>query len=461
MSISRFPVFWSKQFQIIIFKDKTGIVQNSISMEKTSKIDRRSFLKLGTVAGSFLIVPRHVLGGPGYLAPSDKINLGFIGCGRQSGGLRRKFQETAQTQVVAASDVYADKLATFIKAGNQWYAEKSGKDNYQSIVGIEDFRELLERKDIDAVVIASPDHWHAAMAVRAAKAGKDIYCEKPLSLTVKEGRAMVEATRKNDRVFQTGSMQRSSPEFRQAVQLVRSGAIGKITKVYVNVGGPPKPWNLKPEAVPAGLNWNRWMGPNAVERPFNNWLAPKLDADFWPKWRDYDEFGGGGMTDWGAHMFDIAQWGLGMDHSGPEELVYSEPGKGLVFRYGNGVELIHRPMAGKQHCHFIGTDGEVWVTRGELRTTPQSLSTRTFQDGESDVYRSDNHYVDFLNAIRTRKPPICDVEVGQRTATVCNIGNIAYRLQRSLKWNPEKEKFVKDKEANKLTGRAMTKEWSV
>ena len=430
-------------------------------MKPIEKINRRDFLKAGAVISSFMIVPRRVLGGAGYLAPSDKINLGFIGCGRQSGGLRNRFLDTTETQIVAASDVYGLKRDAFVEATNKWYAEKLGKDSYKSAVGIVDFRELLNRKDIDAVVIASPDHWHAAMAVRAAQAGKDIYCEKPLSLTVKEGRAMVDATRKNNRVFQTGSMQRSAKEFLQAAQLVRSGAIGKVKTVYVNVGGPPKVWDLEAEATPSGLNWDLWMGPNVENRPYNNALAPEIKATFWPKWRDYREFGGGGMTDWGAHMFDIAQWGLGMDDSGPVELIYSEPGKGLVYKYANGVELVHRPMEGKQHCHFIGTDGEVWVARGELKTTPEPLKDKVFKQDEYKVYVSDNHYKDFLNAIRTRKAPICDVEVGHRTASICNLGNIAYQLQRSLKWDPAKEQFEKDKEAEKLLGREMRKDWKV
>lgn len=431
-------------------------------MESSQKMKRRDFIKASAVAASFFIVPRHVLGGTNYMAPSDKINLGFIGCGRQSGGLRNRFLGTSQAQIVAASDVYKIKQQLFVDATNKWYAEKADKGSYISAVGIEDFRELLSRKDIDAVVIASPDHWHAAMAVRAAEAGKDIYCEKPLALTVKEGRAMVNATRKHNRVFQTGSMQRSAKEFRQAVQLVRSGAIGKVKTVYVNVGGPPKIWDLQEEALPEGLNWDLWMGPN-TGRPFNHVLAPGMDATFWPKWRDYRDFGGGGMTDWGAHMFDIAQWGLGMDQSGPSEIVYTEPGKGLVYKYSSGVEVIHRPVQdSKQHCHFVGTDGEVWVARGEIRTMPDaSLKDKAFPEGVQGVYASDNHYTDFLEAIRTRNPPICDVETGHRTSSVCNLGNIAYQLGRSLKWNPDKEEIEKDKEATKLLGREMRKEWRV
>lgn len=432
-------------------------------MKLSRNISRRNFIKNAAIVSSFFIVPRHVLGGKGYVPPSDKIVLGFIGCGKQSGGLQRRFFNLPDAQIVAASDVYALKLDKFVKANNQLYAEKNGQSAYNATRAYVDYRELLDNRDINAVIIASPDHWHAAMSVHAAEAGKDVYCEKPLSLTVKEGRAMVKATRKNGRVFQTGSMQRSSKEFTHAVQLVRSGAIGDIKKVVVSVGGPPKEWDLQGEPVPEGLNWELWMGPNVIERPYNNNLAPDPGATFWPRWRDYKEFGGGGMTDWGAHMFDIGQWGLGMDHSGPVKVIPPGEGKtsGLIFRYGNGVEMIHQPAPGKNYCHFFGTEGEVYVQRGELRTTPETLKEKVFDRSDYKIYVSDDHYQDFFNAIRTRKPPICDVEVGHRTATVCNIGNIAYALQRPLEWDPGKEKFKKDGEANKLLKRKMKKEWRV
>jgi predicted dehydrogenase len=431
-------------------------------MKLSKNISRRNFIKSAAIVSSFIIVPRHVLGGVGHVAPSDKITLGFIGTGKQGAGLLRRFFNLADAQIVAGCDVYAGKLDRFIKANNELYAEASGQSDYKATSAYVDYRELLARKDIDAVVIASPDHWHASMSVYAAKAGKDIYCEKPLSLTVKEGRAMVKATRRHNRVFQTGSMQRSSKEFTQAVQLVRSGAIGDIKKIIVSVGGPPKEWDLQPETTPDGLNWDLWMGPNVIDRPYNNNLAPNLESTFWAKWRDYKEFGGGYMTDWGAHMFDIGQWGLGMDHSGPIAVIPPGEGKeaGLIYKYENGVEMIHQPV-GKNYCHFIGTEGDVYVQRGEIRTTPETLKDKIFAKEDYKIQACDNHYQDFLNAMRTRKPPICDVEVGHRTATVCNIGNIAYALQRPLTWDPEKERFKKDAKANKLLKRKMKKEWKV
>ncbi|AQG79559.1 Gfo/Idh/MocA family protein [Spirosoma montaniterrae] len=435
-------------------------------MNNPSSSDRRTFLKQAAALSVFSIVPRHVLG-RGFLAPSDQITIGFIGVGKQSGGLRGQFLKN-DARIIAACDVDASKVTAFADAVNAHYASKTDKGTYNGCERYDDYRNLLDNKGIDAVVIVTPDHWHGVMVVQAAKAKKDIYCEKPLSLTVQEGRDMVRATRKHKRVFQTGSMQRSWNEFRQAVELVRGGYIGEIKTINVNVGGPPRPWDLDAQPVPAGVNWDAWLGPNTIARPYNSVLLPTPKDTFWGQWRNIDEFGGGGMTDWGAHMFDIAQWGLGMDESGPVDIVpptrsdaSDSSSKGLIYRYANSVEMRHQPVEGKQHCHFIGTEGEIKVARGELITTPTTLKDKIIAEGERRAYFSDNHYKNFLDAIRSRKTPICDVETGHRTATVCTIGNIAYRLKRPLRWNPAKEKFENDAEANALLSRPMRKEWAV
>ncbi|GAB4030154.1 Gfo/Idh/MocA family protein [Spirosoma jeollabukense] len=430
--------------------------------------NRRTFLKQAASLSAFYIVPRHVLG-RGYLAPSDQISIGFIGLGKQSGGLRNQFLKN-DARIVAVCDVDQPKVTAFSEAVNKFYAEKAEKTSYNGCLLYDDYRKLLNNKGVDAVVIATPDHWHSAIAIAAAKAGKDIYCEKPLSLTIQEGRDMVNATRTYKRVFQTGSMQRSWKEFRQAVELVRNGYIGQIKTVNVNVGGPPHDFDLAAEPIPAGLNWDAWLGPNVVERPYNNVLDPVLGASFWGKWRDIRDFGGGGMTDWGAHMFDIAQWGLDMDNSGPTELTPGKDGAGLVYRYANGVDMHHTPVDGPQFCQFIGTEGEVKVSRGNLTTTPDTLKDKVIGEGEKHsnrsasadkrVYFSDNHYKDFLDAIKSRKNPICDVEVGHRTASVCSLGNIAYQLGRPLRWNPVAEKFDNDAEANRLLSRPMRTKWT-
>lgn len=423
-------------------------------------ISRRSFIKQASVISSFMIVPRFVLGGKGYTAPSDLISIGFVGTGKQAFGLKGSFQDTNEVKIIAAADVYGSKLQQFATEVNQYYAGKSAQSQYAGCAMHADFRDLLLRKDIDAVVIAVPDHWHSVIAILAARAGKDIYCEKPLSLTIKEGRAMVTEARKHKRVFQTGSMQRSWPEFRQAVELVRNGYIGDIKTVKVNVGGPPVPYNLPAEPVPADLNWDFWLGPNAPQ-VYNHNLAPGLKDDFWAHWRDYKEFGGGYVTDWGAHMFDIAQWGLDMDDSGP--VMVSPPDNDhqfLTYQYTSGITMTHEPVQGDNGVHFIGAKGEVHVVRGKLETTPAELKDQVIGANQKHVYHSENHYKDFLQAIRNRTKPIADVEIGHRTATVCNMGNIAYQLKRPLKWNPGTEEFD-DAEANNLRGREMRKEWVV
>lgn len=429
-------------------------------------ISRRSFLRNTTFASAFFIVPRHVLG-KGFVAPSDKLNFGFIGCGKQSPHLMRVFLDTGMVEYVAAADVFAAKTERFVNNAKKYYRDKQNTDR-DTVKPYTDFREMLQRSDIDAVVIATPDHWHAAAAVRACAAGKDVYCEKPLALTVEEGRAMVDATRKHNRVFQTGSMQRSAAEFRQAVELVRNGYIGEIKQVKVNIAGPPKPFDLQAEAMPDGLNWEMWLGPNTTDRPYNKQLAPDIafEATFWPQWRAYKDFGGGSMTDWGAHMIDIAQWGLDMDASGPVKIIHPAPGtavdQGLIFEYANGILLVHENKKESPACTFIGTTGEAYVTRGAIKTKPdERLAKKVIGDNENRVYMSNNHYEDFIDAIKKRSKPICDVETGHRTGTVCNIGNIAYELQRSLTWNAAKETFEGDKQANNMLGRKMKKEWEV
>ena len=440
-----------------------------IDKEKEAPVDnsRRHFIKRSATAlAGFIIAPRFVLGGnrpdgTKYIPPSDMITLGFIGCGKQGRILSNYFLSTNEIRILALSEVYKDKSELMLKTIKTNQEKNNQPVNDNDIAVYNDFRELLSRKDIDAVVIATPDHWHAAVAVRAAEAGKDIYCEKPLSLTVKEGRAMVKATRKHKRVFQTGSMQRSWPEFRQAVEIVRNGFIGEIKSIKVNVGPPPAAYNLPEQPVPDGLDWSKWLGPNEF-KPFNAELAPPITKDVYPNWRNYKEFGGGMVTDWGAHMFDIAQWALDMDESGPVEIFAPDPEHPfLTYKYKNNIIMTHEKWEWNNAVMFTGTEGEIRIGRGKLETTPASVKTLIIDSTKKHVYKSENHYKDFLNAMRTRTKPICDVETGHRTATVCNIGNIAYQLKRPLKWNPKKEKFKKDAEANALLGRPMLNEWAI
>lgn len=437
--------------------------------EGKNNVSRRAFVgSTAKALAGFMILPRYVLGGKSqtgllYTAPSDMINLGLIGGGKQGKILSSYFLKTEQVRFVALSEVYKAKADLTLKQIKDTYVKMPQLGNYADIAVYNDFRELLARKEVDAVVIAAPDHWHAAMAVRAAEAGKDIYCEKPMALTVKEGRAMVNAARKYNRVFQTGSMQRSWHEFRQTAELVRNGYIGQIKSIKVNVGPPPKPYDLPAEPIPDGLDWSKWLGPNEVPSVFNAELAPPVTKDVYPNWRNYREFGGGMVTDWGAHMFDIVQWALDMDQSGPVEVIAPDGGEHpfLTYKYAGGITMTHEKWEWNNAIHFIGTEGEIKVQRGKLETNPASLKDRVIGDSEKHVYHSTDHYKDFLDAMRKRTKPICDVEIGQRTASVCNIGNIAYRLNRRLIWDPAKEQFKNDAEANALLGRKMNKEWGI
>ncbi len=409
-------------------------------MQKPSSLSRRNFLRKTAVAASVpFILPSHIW--CAQTKPNDRLVLGSIGVGTQGRGLLGGILRKSETQTVAICDVDKNRRENGRRIVQEHYAKQPGGTAAAGCEVYSDFRELLARKDIDAVIIATPDHWHALIAIAAARAGKDIYCEKPLSESIHEARAMVNAVRKNKRIFQTGSMQRSSKEFHHACELVRNGRLGKLQRVDVGVGGPAKPCDLPGEAEEPGLDWNMWLGP-APERPYNSILSPRGVHTHFPLWRNYREYGGGGVTDWGAHHFDIAQWGLGMDNSGPVEIIpASTPNahNGVKLIYANGVEVTH---TGGNGITFFGTEGKIYVNRGKFEATPASLDEAPIPAGGVHLYRSTDHQRDWLDSIRSRKPPICDVEIGARTVTVCHLVNLAYYHGQRMKWDPKKEKFT-------------------
>ncbi len=426
-------------------------------------LGRRGFLKGALGAAAFpYVVPSSVFGAD---APSERIVMGLIGTGKQSKHLQRSFMG-AGTQVVAGCDVDKLKLARAEKMANDHYAKQKADGTWKGYKSYGDFRELLAREDIDAVVISTPDHWHGLTTVHAAKAGKDVYCEKPLAHNIAEGKAMIREIRRYNRVFQTGSMQRSDHRFRFGCELVRNGYIGDIKHVVVNVGGPPIDCDLPAESTPDYLDWNGWLGP-APKRPYHSELSPNISWDGYPNWRRYKDYGGGGMTDWGAHHFDIAQWGLGMDGSGPVEVIPPDGKdiKALTYKYASGITMTregnYEGHGGVNGILFVGANGRVEVNRGYLKTWPESLKDQKLGPNEIHLYESRNHYRDFLDAIKTRKKPICDVEIGISTVNVCLIGNIAYELERPLKWDPKRVRFVGDVEANRLCSRTMRSPWRI
>jgi predicted dehydrogenase len=429
-------------------------------MVTKNQMDRRQFIKraVGTTTAAVAfpyLVPGSALGADGA-APSERITLGFIGAGKQSKHLMRSFLNSPGTHVLAGCDVDKLKLERGKKIVEDHYAGKNG-GSYKGCDTYGDFRDLLARDDIDAVVIATPDHWHAITVIRSAQAGKDIYCEKPLSQTIEQARAMVNAVRRYGRVFQTGSMQRSDWHFRLGCELVLNGYIGELKHVTVSVGGPAANPPLAAQPVPDYLDWDMWIGP-AMWRPYNEELSPHLSWDGFPHWRNNSRFGGGGMTDWGAHHFDIAQWGVGMDESGPVEIIPPDGKdvKVLTYKYANGVTMTRDKADG---VLFTGTKGTVETNRGRLRTSPESLKDQQIGPNEIHLYESRNHYVDWLDAVRKRSKPICDIETGCRSVTVCHLGNIAYKLGRPLKWDPNHEVFVGDDDANRLLSRPMRAPW--
>lgn len=423
-------------------------------------LNRRQFAKTAALAAAVpFLLPARVWANP----PSKRLTLGFIGMGKMSEGHLGGFLGYDDVQVLAIAEVAKIRRDNGIERVHKAYAKQRESGTYKGCDGYNDFRRLLARKDIDAVLIGTPDHWHTIPAVLAAKAKKDIYCEKPLTVTVAEARAVVNAARANNVVFQTGSQQRTEfgGKFRTAVELVRSGRLGKIKTVRIGVGGPAKPCDLPEQPVPEGIDWNLWLGP-APERPFNEVLCPKDIHKHFPQWRAYREYAGGGLSDMGAHHFDIAQWALGMDESGPVEILPpADPAatSGLVFKYANGVEMIH---GGPSGCTFEGSEGTLYVDRNKIESNPATLLTeprgeKAFKLPEIGT----SHKRNWLDCIKSRQKPVADVAIGASTSIVCTLGNLGYQLRRPLKWDPKKEQFLNDAEANKHLSRPGRGEWKL
>ncbi|MDR9408055.1 MAG: Gfo/Idh/MocA family oxidoreductase [Balneolaceae bacterium] len=415
----------------------------------SNHISRKHFIGSSLMAAAGLsIVPSSVLGGS-KVAPSDKLSLGFIGTGRLSPYLGTSFLELGNVDIVAAADVYKAKVEAFEDHVADHYKEQTGKNYWAGFRTYHNYEDMLTRDDIDAIVVVTPDHWHAKAAIDAANAGKHIYCEKPLTHTVVEGRKLVNAVDENDVILQTGSMQRSWESFRHACELVRNGYLGEIQKVIVSVTDPAIPYDLEEEPMPEDLDWDRWIGP-APMNVFNSVVAPPVEDQSWPRWRDFKEFGGGTLCDWGAHMFDIAQWALGMDDTGPVELIAPKtpvPKRGLKMIYANGIEMEHYEFGRGHGVEFHGTEGSMQVSREFLQTNPANIATAEIKSSDERLYHSDNHYANWIDGIREHKETICPAEVGHRSASVCNIANIAYWVNRDLKWDPVAERFDDD-EAN-------------
>jgi predicted dehydrogenase len=388
----------------------------------------------------------------GASAPSNRLTVGFVGTGLIASSHVGALLGRDDCQIVALCDVWRSKLEKMRDRVANNYAETHATSSFKGIDVYATHEELVARPDLDVVFVTTPDHWHAAVSIAAMLAGKDVYCEKPLTLTVREGRTMVDIARRTGRVLQTGTQQRSESAFRRAATIVRNDWLGQITSIRTRLGKFPAARDLPEEPTPDDLNYDRWLGPTPW-RPFNR---QRVLGDYGGGWRVFLEYGSRKNGDWGAHHFDIIQWALGMDNSGPVEFVPAgfEGNPYQTHRYANGV-TVQRVDAGQPAMiEFVGTEGSVGVGRDDyLDCKPIALATRPLRGTEQHLYESDNHHDDFFNCVRTRQRPIADVEIGHRSATVGHLCGIARQLRRPVHWDPAKEDVIDDPVASRLLDR--------
>jgi len=421
------------------------------------QISRRHFLRAAATSVTLpYFIPSRVFGSS---APSKQITIGFIGTGEHGTGWNLKYYlELANARVLMVCDVDGQRMR---KAKSLVDAKYGNNDCAMS----KDFRDVLARPDIDAVMISTPDHWHTLMSVMAARAGKDIQCEKP-TLTIDEGKILIQEIRKHRRVFQTSTEDRSLPVYHRMAELVRNGRIGKLQRIEVILPRQPqKPGDPTPQPVPSDLDYEMWLGP----APFAPYTKDRVHFNF--RW--IQDYSGGIIPDWGAHLFDTAQWANDTEHTGPVEI----DGKGtfwegglyntvkdydVTFRYANGVVMTCQP--GNPGIKFFGSDGwlgnEGW--KGELKASSPEILKSQIGPREKHLYTNpEGEHHDFLKCVKSRKDPYFPVEIGHRVSTVCHLANLSIKLGRKLKWDPQSEYFTNDAEANALLSRPMRSPWKL
>jgi predicted dehydrogenase len=446
------------------------------------KLNRRSFIHLsGMAAASVIAVPTIISscarGKDGNVAPSDRINLAFIGSGNQAMNDIRDFITDKRVQIVGVCDVNKQSKGYWsgvvggrdigIDLVEKYYSKLYGR-KYNGCQGFVDFREIIAKSDIDAVEVVLPDHWHSIPVLMAAKAGKDIYCQKPLALTIPEGRAMADAVKKYGVIFQTGSQQRSDENFRRICELVRNGRIGALQTVECGLpSGTPdygKTGNQTATVpVPDGFDYDYWLGP-APDAPY---CPARTHVNF--RW--VLDYSGGQVTDWGGHHPDIAQWGMGTELTGPVKIQNAKAtwavhpiwntATNYYFEclYENGVKLIISDKL-RGGVTFRGTEGWAWANRGKHEVFPENLKDSAISGSEIHLYKSDNHFRNFIDCVLSREETIAPAEVGHRSITMSHLGNIAMKLQQDLDWDPLTEKFVGNDLANRMLYREMREPWA-
>ncbi len=428
-------------------------------MSGTRVWTRRSFLKTAAAIAAPTIIPAGALGLGESVAPSERITVGFIGLGGQGMANLHAFLGNKDAQVVALCEVDQRNLERAV-------ADVKNRlgDPFQCQV-TKDFREVIGRTDVDAVMISTPDHWHVPMSVMAAKAGKDVICEKP-TLTVAEGRVLCEAVQRYGIVYQTSTEDRSVPQYLRMAELVRNKRIGKLHTIHVGLpAGPGGPGDPTPVPVPPGLDWELWLGP----APWAPYCPARVHFNF--RW--ISDYSGGMLTDWGMHLLDTAQWGNDTEHTGPIEVegvgryhpggLYDTAHQyELTYQYANGVTL-HVKSTGPS-IRFEGSDGWVGNTgwRAPVQASSQTILDSVIGPEETHLYTCpQGEHRNFLDCVKSRKDPYFPAEIGQRCNTICHIGNIAMQLRRKLRWDPECEQFLDDPTANRLLGRAYREPWKL
>lgn len=455
---------------------------------------RRNFLhKAAVISGTLAVpwfIPASARGADGFNAPSERLNVGLIGRGLMGNGHLSVLLGRKDTQVLAVCDVDRVRREEGVQRANETYAAARASGAYRGCAAINDYRELLARPDIDAVVIVTPDHWHSLVAIEAARAGKDVYCEKPVSLTLHEGRELVGAVRRYTRVFQTGTQYRSIPTIRQVCEFVRGGGLGKVKSVFtiwmkthVPVLGEsyvPLDPSLPAQPVPDGLDWNQWVGP-ALYRPYHSAYHRNPPPGVVP-WVFCDAFGAGAVTGYHSHAADVIQYAIGRETDGPLEILHPSSGQfpTLTCRYADGVLLHHidnwkqakelykavpddARLAGLFGGLFVGERG--WITSmsasGPIEGGPKGLLEEMRLRTREVAIGANNHHSNWIDCIRSRQQPSAHEEIGHRSASLGHLVTIAFKLGRSLKWDPSKEEFMGDEAANRLRSRAMREPWQI
>ncbi|TDB59117.1 Gfo/Idh/MocA family protein [Arundinibacter roseus] len=450
-------------------------------------MERRDFLTktlagaTGVALGFPTIVPSSVFG---KNAPSNKINIGQIGCGRiaRDHDLPGTWQHEI-ARIMAVSDVDSNRMADGKKLIEGYYTKKTGSSTYVDVQMYGDYRDMLLNKDIDAVIISTPDHWHSQPAIEAALAGKDVYLQKPTSLTIAEGRTLSNIIQQKGTILQVGTQQRSSPQFRLAAELVRNGRIGKLHTVRVGLPGDPSGPDAPTMPVPKNLNFDAWLG-STPEIPYTEIAVHPQKGYGRPGWLRMEQFGAGMITGWGQHHFDSAAWGMDTELTGPirVEAVAEFPRAGLwnvhgdfmvKAEYANGITM-YTSGGYPNGIRYEGTDGWIFVSRGNyvasssdpvsqenskkaLDASDPRILKSEIGEKEIHLYKSDEQHGNWLECIQSRKQPISPVEIGHRACSVCLISHIAMKLPRALEWDPVAERFKNDTEANAMLSRPQRK----